>query len=195
MLANPPWLVGVDIRGLLNSPGGEHKVSLVLGCSQESSESAQSHTSLWFSCKKDMSNWEPLRITNCRGLKVLLQLEKLQNQPDYLFSRLPFPMSLNPLAKGLLSIFSFVICRRKTILEVRLCRKTSVKKSNIRLYRGKRAFIPYHSDRQWQQWTLSLEKHKSGMCWMEASLCHWLSQCEIWAGICALNLELSAGKT
>lgn len=32
---------------------------------------------------------------------------------SYLFSLLPFPVSLNPLAKGLLSIFSCVIFRRK----------------------------------------------------------------------------------
>lgn len=36
----------------------------------------------------------------------------------YLFSRLPFPVSLKPLAKGLLSIFSWVILREKTNREI-----------------------------------------------------------------------------
>lgn len=43
----------------------------------------------------------------------MLQIE-LVSKSIYFFSRLPFPVSLKPLAKGLLSIFSCVIFRDKT---------------------------------------------------------------------------------
>lgn len=43
----------------------------------------------------------------------MLQIE-LVFKSVYFFSRLPFPVSLKPLAKGLLSIFSCVIFRDKT---------------------------------------------------------------------------------
>lgn len=43
----------------------------------------------------------------------MLQIE-LVLKSIYFFSRLPFPVSLKPLAKGLLSIFSCVIFRDKT---------------------------------------------------------------------------------
>lgn len=104
----------MDVRGLTNSPG-EWNGSLVLGCSQESSESTLSRsTLLWFSCSKDTLNCLFLWITHIyikdRITQACLYTTCVSCwQSNYLFSRLPFPESLKPLAKGLLSIFSCVI--------------------------------------------------------------------------------------
>lgn len=118
---NPPWQAGVNLSALIASPWGEEFRSLVLGSSYESSESAvQSGAALLWSLRSLFLKVTSTVYSECElcmtSTLVLLLLiiihhhhHFLRRQSMYLFSRLPFLESRNPLANGLFSIFSCVI--------------------------------------------------------------------------------------
>ena len=60
---------------------------------------------------------------------IIIKIKRQFNSETYFLSRLPAPVSRNPFAKGLLSIFNCVICEMNEIMSLVLTvnRKESVK--------------------------------------------------------------------
>lgn len=112
-----PRLGRPNLSGLDPPPSGEWTWSLPAGVSlDEASESTPSRSALHWSSyiRSDgmvscfLSTTTTNNMNNNNNVK-LATFEKKTHTHTHLFSLLPFPVSRNPLAKGLLSIFSCVI--------------------------------------------------------------------------------------
>lgn len=129
-----PRLGLLNLSGLEPPPSGEWTASRPAGGSlDEASESAPSLSALHWSSYIRSDGMVSCFLSMIFILTIhydLLRFGTLQTTPwqhhaeththrcrctTHLFSLLPFPVSLNPLAKGLLSIFNCVICQKKYV--------------------------------------------------------------------------------